>query len=311
MNDAKFEEIISRMQGDLILLEDERKKVKNKLIVLICAILLIFIFILLTINFDLILFAGIIGFGAYAIGSGMIKGKYVSAFKRNVIAKIIASYNPLFEYLPTSGIGAAEFNSSKIFQTIPNIYSSEDMIKGTAGKTKMVFSEIDAKKETGSGKHRKVTPIFHGLFFIADFNKNFKTPTFVFPDSGSSFFGNLISDFLQATNIAKSQLVKLEDPEFEKYFTVYCADQIEARYILSPSLMQRIVEFRKKVGKEVLISFINSDINIAIRMNENYFEPTIWSPLDKNQIKQYFDQLELVFGIVEDLDLNERIWAKK
>ena len=40
------------------------------------------------------------------------------------------------------------------------------------------------------------------------------------------------------TAFSKRQLIKLEDPEFEKLFAVYGDDQIEARYILTPALMQ-------------------------------------------------------------------------
>ena len=47
-------------------------------------------------------------------------------------------------------------------------------------------------------------------------------------------------------NFSRPPLVKLEDPEFEKHFVVSGEDQVEARYILSTCLMQRLTDFRNK-----------------------------------------------------------------
>ena len=45
------------------------------------------------------------------------------------------------------------------------------------------------------------------------------------------------------------ELVKLEDPEFEKSFVVYSGNQTEARYILSTSLMRRILDYKVNCKK--------------------------------------------------------------
>lgn len=51
---------------------------------------------------------------------------------------------------------------------------------------------------------------------------------------------------------------KLEDPEFEKHFAVYSSDQVQAGYILSTSLMSRIVDFKEKSSRRIHLSFIGS-----------------------------------------------------
>lgn len=50
---------------------------------------------------------------------------------------------------------------------------------------------------------------------------------------------------MQNINVGRPDVVRLEDPEFEKIFVVYSSDEVEARYILSTSFMERLVEFRK------------------------------------------------------------------
>ena len=67
----------------------------------------------------------------------------------------------------------------------------------------------------------------------ADFNKNFQGRTIILPDFAQNAFGDFIGSWLQSKNQAREELVKMDNPDFEKEFVVYSNDQIEARYILS------------------------------------------------------------------------------
>jgi hypothetical protein len=140
--------------------------------------------------------------------------------------------------------------------------------------------------------------VFKGLFFIADFNKHFQGETFVLSN-------NLGSTIIQA-------LQQLEDPTFRTLFSTYSNDQVEARYILSTSLMERIVKLRRKANRKIQISFVDSLIYIAIAYEEDLFEPQLFkSMLDLRPMQEYFETLQLMLNIVEDLNLNHRIWTKQ
>ena len=106
--------------------------------------------------------------------------------------------------------------------------------------------------------------------------------------------------------------VELEDPEFESHFVVYGSDQIEARYILSTSLMARITDFKNKTGKKIFLSFIGSMVFVAVSYSRNLFEPKLFTTLlDFEPIRRYYEDLQLIIGIVDDLNLNTRIWSKE
>ena len=79
----------------------------------------------------------------------------------------------------------------------------------------------------------------------------------MFTDTAEKMFC-FIGTKLQKMNKARGELVKLENPEFESEFAVYSDDQIESRYILSPSLMERILSFKKQTKKSIQLSFIDS-----------------------------------------------------
>ena len=236
---------------------------------------------------------------------------FVSQFKDRIIRKLVEFIDDNLKYLPSGRIDKYEFTSSKIFKTKPNRYKGDDLVTGTVGDTKIKFSEIHAEYESGSGKNRSRRTVFKGLFFIGDFNKHFHGETVVLPDTAEKLFGSF-GKILQSWNKLRGQLIKLEDPEFEKHFVVYGDDQIEARYILSTSLMERIIEFKKKTARKIYLSFVGSRVYVAVSYTKNLFEPRIFrSLLDFSMIQEYYEDLTLAVGIVDDLNLNLRIWTKE
>jgi len=240
---------------------------------------------------------------------------YVEQFKTRIISRIIAFIDPTLEYWPSQHIGQSHFVESGIFTRTPDRFRGDDYVKGKIGSTPIEFSEIHAEYKSEShssrGRRRHWHTIFKGLFFAADFNKQFAGRTVVLPDTAHKVLG-AAGDFFQGLNKSRGELVKLEDPEFEKIFVVYGDDQIEARYILSTSLMERIVKFQRKTGRPIFLSFVGTQVHVGVAYSKALFEPKVFSGIAgfKN-VETYFDDLHLALGIVEDLNLNTRIWTKQ
>jgi hypothetical protein len=250
--------------------------------------------------------------GVYYYIAGM---DYRSGFKEVILQKLITFVEPGLEYLPGRGISQPMFEAARLFLHHIDRYKCEDMIQGKVGKTEIAFSEVHAeyKTTTSTGKSQQTQwhTIFKGLFFIADFNKDLHGRTVVLPDTAEKLFG-LFGQTLQSWSSSYGQLVRLEDVEFEKEFVVYGTDQIEARYILSPALMERILLFHRKVGRKIYLSFLGPKVFAAIPVQENMFEPKMFSSiLEFNVIAEYYAQLQLGVGIVDELNLNTRIWTKE
>lgn len=230
-------------------------------------------------------------------------------FKHAVIRRLIEFMEPGLRYFPEQGISKDLFKASKLFQQRIDRYKCEDLIQGRIGRTDIAFSEVDAEYKSGSGKDETWHTIFKGLFFVGDFHKDFRSRLVVLPDKAEKLFGALGQKF-QAINFSRGALVKLEDPEFEREFVVYGDDQIEARYILSPGMMERITAFRRKMGTEIFLSFFGSRVVVAVSKKEDWFEPLLLGSADFSTVLNYAAQLRLGADIVEDLNLNTRIWSK-
>ena len=259
---------------------------------------------------------GVAAAGIMAISWYLLTRNFVQDFKREVIGQIVKFCDPTLTYAPEGLIPRQQFETARIFTHSIDRFAGEDLVQGKIGATTAAFSEVHAeyKTTTTDSKGRTRTQwhtIFKGLFFVGDFNKNFQGVTVVLPDVAQKFLG-FIGQKLQEMNLARlGQLVKLEDPEFEKEFVVYADDQVEARYILSTSLMKRICDYKRKTGKPIYLSFVDSNIYVAVHTGTNLFEPRIFRTLlDFALAREYLEQLLLAVGIVDDLNLNTRIWTK-
>ncbi len=316
------------MMLDLEMLDNRRKAMLRriaKVAVAAAVVLLVLVFVYLyffsgpqTSNESTyFIIAGIIVLiGAFVAGFSWARDKtFYSDFKAKVIERIVKYISADLVYEPKNYVGSDSFERSCIFLNGIDRYTGDDMVRGKIDKTQIWFSEVKAEyksESTDSKGNRKTTwhTIFKGLFFIADFNKHFSTSTVVLPNRlGKGFMAN----FFNKMNLArKEKHVRLEDPDFNKHFVVYGEDQIEARYVLSTSLMERITRFKEKHPAPVYLSFVNSFLYVAIAYNKNLFEPSYFKRMtDFNIVKDYFRDIELAVSIVNDLNLNTRIWTKE
>ncbi len=183
-------------------------------------------------------------------------------------------------------------------------------------QTQFAFGEIftEYKTVTTDGKgNRKETwhTVFKGLFFTADFNKHFNGETIIDQDNMERMFGGLGRKFQQWNGSRDGDLIRMENPEFEKRFAVYSTDEQECRYILTPSLMERILQLNEATGRSICLSFRNSNVYLAHSFRKELFEPGVYrQALDKEEAAFLMNIIDKMAGIVEDLNLNTRIWSK-
>jgi hypothetical protein len=299
-------------------LEDDRKHLRYRIIVI--GVIITFITLLIAIsmkdiiaqNFDLLFFLGASYIGVGAVTYKFLIKDYTKEFKDKIISPLIKEIDSNLRYTSTAHISIHHFKRSKIFTKSPDRFNGNDFVKGKIDGIDIQFSDIHAEKEYKDSKGRRhYDTIFKGLFIVSEFNKNFKGRTIVLPDTAQSTFGDLIGGWLQSKNMNRSELVKMDDPKFEKEFVVYSTNQIEARYILSHALMEKLLNFQKRSKHPVCVSFVGGSIYIAIQSHEDQFEPSIFHSLLKYKIAmEYVSTLHLAIGIVEELKLNQKLWSK-
>lgn len=229
------------------------------------------------------------------------------SFKEKIMTRIIRFVNPSLTYVPIAHPGLKDINESGLFVQKPYTLEGSDQISGRHSGVPFLSSNLSMYyRENLSEEKEAPKCAFSGQFFIARFNKSFATPVYVIPRKNKyDTTSYLTSD--------KGEDVKLEDPEFMKMFKVYAADQLTARYILTPSLMERIKELAKREKGAYHIAFYNNNITVANNSGEDHFDINLSRSITDNDnqlLIEYYTDLRNQLAIIDELKLNINIWKK-
>ncbi len=231
-----------------------------------------------------------------------LRRKLSRYYKTHIIPQVVEQYCTGGRYNADDGIDEETFMSSCLFNITPDRYNSEDLIEGCIGKTAFRFSEIVAQQKvtvhTKNGTGTTWVDIFRGVMFVADFNKDFKGLTTLVPNSWGRKW------------LAGRDRVELENPQLMKAFLVCSTDQTEARYLLTPALMERIMGLWKRYPKQLSISFTGSCILVARSCSKNHYEAALWRNL-RHCLRRDMALIDGMTSIVEELNMNTRIWSKE
>lgn len=241
---------------------------------------------------------------------------FKARFKGKVIPAVVKFVDERLEYDPHRSL-MAQYGESRIFTQRVDRYKAEDTISGKFDATDFSFGEIHTEYKTVStdskgNRQEHWHTIFKGMLFVSDFHKNFHGETMIDVDTMERYLGKLGRKFQQWNPSRPGNLVKLENPEFEKKFAVYSTDEQECRYILTPSMMERLLDMTKRINFKVAISFRNNQVYIAVFNNMDLFEPSVFGSLLKEEdYRIIINMMNLMTGIIEDLNLNTRIWTRE
>lgn len=262
---------------------------------------------------------------------------YILDCKQLLFKPIIELFVVNIDYFPQKFFKYEKVIESNLFPSLPediNKYNKEnnnkknsyskfhfkgsDAVEGYFGDNYIEFCELDISEsyESGAGETSGKTyrEIFHGLFLIADYkNIQFKTVL------QSEFLGSLKSGFdmsiLNFREEIKLKKIKVQNFKFNKHFSVYSEDDIEARKILSPVILENLGNFAEENNMTIKLSFINNQVFIALGIGQ-IFEPDLRDVLPLRKInldliekdaERIYNEISSVSDIIKDLRLNSHI----
>lgn len=201
------------------------------------------------------------GFGMFAWGSSDIT-KLGKETKLMLVEPVAAQFGIIYELQPPAPADMMTFRSLDL---VPgwDREKFEDRLTGLRNETPFEFYEahLEERRTTTDSKGRTRTTwvtVFKGQCLVVKFHKQFQGVTKVYRDAGAFNFLKKLGQ------MGKAQRVKLEDPVFEKAFEVYSTDQIEARYILTPDFMERLIGLERTFkGKQVRCAFAGGEMLLA------------------------------------------------
>lgn len=181
-----------------------------------------------------------------------------------------------------------------------NRENCSDHVSGRVGDVPFEIVEAHLVQRSRNRKNETTdTTVFHGLLVRFDFPKPFKVRTLVLADRGAIF--NVLGGLF-----GSDERVRLEDPRFESAFEVYSPDQIEARYLLTPAFMERLLSLKARVACPLCAAFDGGQLWLAIDGRREYFPRfSVWRDLrGTDQIRSLVRDIRLIGDMVHLLRLD-------
>lgn len=191
---------------------------------------------------------------------------------------------------------------------------SSNYIVGTYKNVKIELSE--AKFTSRAGRNELVA--FNGFLILLNMNKNFHGNTFIVNNRNKNFFTKWLNtaeskkwfkENLKKITNATLETINLEDPIFRKEFIVFSTDQVESRYLLTTSFMERLINLNKLLGSHGLqCSFYNNKILIMINSKKDLFSTSsIFRRVDvKKDCTNILLRMNEIFHIIDILGLDKK-----
>jgi hypothetical protein len=235
--------------------------------------------------------------------------KLAKAYKHIVVRRVVGALGEGLSYSPESNFSRQDFLDMDLFEQRCEQWRAEDEICGRKNAVAYSIFEAKATRTEGSGKNRRTVVIFRGIIARLDFNKNFRGHTVVVPDAESKILGGL---FGESETRRKKDLARLESVEFERMYSVYTTDQQECRYILTPKLMELILNAQATLGVPVRLSFHDNSVFMTVPQNVDRFEfgwfGSRVSP--EGIVGDLAEVVHIAERLVDVLDLETRIWTR-
>ncbi len=212
-------------------------------------------------------------------------------FKNSLIPQILSEYG--FDYdQEAQGVFPSDYMAILPSYTWSNL---SDHFWGSDRGIKMSVAE--ARLEKNFGKY--TLTVFDGLLCRFDYPKMATAQVAVKSDSGpiEEVFNGVFTN---------KQRVRLEDPLFESKFEVYSRDQVGARYILTPTVMERLIALERQHNGLRAI-FRNREVLLAIPDGPNLFNPgNFIRPLNRKMVQQFHQDVTIMKAFSDALKLNAK-----
>jgi len=166
------------------------------------------------------------------------------------------------------------FIRAKAHMMVPSYSRSsfEDLWWGEMQGLPFTLHEAHLEQQQGSGKNRRWVTVFRGPVITIGFARDFHATTLV-GRSGQHrkflFFGEADEITLDGQVLQKADMVH---PDFEDAFTVFTTDQTEARYLVHPTYIERLIALERAFrGKDIKTLFKDGELTVVLKA-ENMFE---------------------------------------
>lgn len=190
-----------------------------------------------------------------------------------------------------------------------NQYKSNDYLKGCYKEVNFQRADVIIQQLQRMGKTTYTVTYLHGRWLIFEFNKRFQ---FDLQIIGKGFPMAYKKSTIFAEAEERRHRIELEDMEFNEMFEIYCQDDHEAYYILTPHFMSMLKNMYRSMDGAIMLGFIHNELHVAIHNNRDAMEPKLFQEIDFNLVKEEVDkEIDVIINIIDGLNLDIDLYNTK
>jgi len=243
-------------------------------------------------------FAGLAGGGGWAYAP---RAKAIKETKRGINQAIASALGLTYndEVVPGQG-----FELCKTYEMLPNYNRSsfEDEWSGHLGPRAFTLHEAHLEQRRSSGKNTHYVTVFRGAILTISFDRQFHGTTLVERNKKHNKWFGGAKDYIELGG-HRLDCADMVNPDFEDVFTVWTDDQVEARYLVHPRYIERLVEVERGFGgQNVRCLFKGGELVIAIESGNMFESGSLDASEDRAKVQTCVDQFMRLVGLCEALE---------
>ena len=249
----------------------------------------------------LFLFLALIGAGiVYVIhrAGKLHQEESAYGFKKLFVEQAAEGLFDSYSYEPSEGFSRSEIKETGLVKT-RGLYKSGDLVKGSCKSVAFRRADV-ALKDIFTGLFR-----LQGSWSVFDFNKEFASDLQIVTKNFKA--ANTHSKSVRAIDFGSRHKVETENAKFNERFSCYCHNDAEAFYLLTPRLMEALLEVDLMLGYPIMIGFVGNKLHFVIHSGRNYFEPE--SVHFREEIEKIRCELKAVRFIIDALSIDEEVFT--
>ena len=221
----------------------------------------------------------------------------INDYKAYVIKKAIEGQVEGLVYEPRFGLPESVYSDLNVMRH-GNRYHKEDLITGKYKNVYFVQSDLKVQYES-NGEHDTTTTYFRGRWIAIDYPKKFNGTVVIIDNS-----------FAYGVKRKELEKIQLENPNFNNMFTVRASDIQLGYYLLTPQLVEKIMELKQSTNGNIIACFKNGYLHIFINDGKDSFEPNINNVNLMGDIQKFMQDFTLVSGTIDVLDINNSVFKE-
>ncbi len=168
----------------------------------------------------------------------------------------------------------------------------EDEIAGAHDGVRFSLIEAHLKYRSG-GRKKRTRTVFHGQLIVIDYPRPFAGTTIIKRDAS-------VLNGLGRPGKAFRR-VGLVSSKFEKAFEAWSTDQVEARALLDPVMLERFAELERLFdGAKLRVAFADAKLYIALENGDRLSIGTMFRPIDgAARADRLLKEFDLIFDLID------------